>query len=68
MPSGRTGWRRLEPDPDTVDGHNFFCGRYALNGPNHVSIPPSGPLNHLVISSVPAAETDFACLYKAYPG
>ena len=45
---------------------SFVLG-YALHAPQHVDEPLFGPLNQVVISSAPSAETDFAHLDKAYP-
>ena len=35
---------------------------YAIHAPHHGAVSPFGPWNNLVISSAPAAETDFAGL------
>ena len=53
----------------TVDDHNLLYKPYnALHNPHQVGISSFGLLNHLVISSGPAAETDFAFLVLAYLG
>ena len=39
---------------------------YAPHVPQHVAVSLFGPLNQIVISSAPSAETDFAYLDKAY--
>ena len=44
-----------------------FVPCYAPHVPQHVAVSLFGPLNQIVISSAPSAETDFAYLDLAYP-
>ena len=44
-----------------------FVSGYAPHAPQHVALSLFGPLNQIMISSAPSAETDFAYLDKAYP-
>ena len=39
-----------------------FVPCYALHVPQHVAVSLFGPLDQIVISSAPSAETDFAYL------
>ena len=41
---------------------------YAQHVQQHVAVSLFGPLNQIMISSSPSAETDFAYLDLAYPG
>ena len=53
---------RLESDPGAVDDHNFFYALLCSAVPQHVAVSLFGPLNQIMISSAPSAETDFAYL------
>ena len=44
-----------------------FVPCYAPHVPQHVAVSLFGPLNQIMISSAPSAETDFAYLDWAYP-
>ena len=44
-----------------------FVPCYAPRVPQHVAVSLFGPLNQIMISSAPSAETDFVYLDKAYP-
>ena len=60
VPRGKTQvWSQIRVQWMTITS---FVPCYAPHVPQHVAVSLFGPLNQIVISSAPSAETDFAYL------
>ena len=59
VPTGQDVWSQIRVQWMTITS---FVPCYAPHVPQHVAVSLFGPLNQIVISSAPSAETDFAYL------